>query len=789
MNTPLKLAGNLIWETLQKCEECPLHESANRIVLGNGPTPADVMLVGEAPGAQEDDIGIPFAGASGAKLDILLEQARLERADVYVTNLVKHRPPRNRNPYKREINACAHWLEDELNLVRPLIVITLGAVAGKYFKPDLALTREHGVSHEAEGFLLVTMYHPAAALHNPNLWPIQLEDWASLRSRLYDKKITPRTDYRLHGSLTPSGPIGFDLETTSPTRGGRFAVQEADVVGYSWASVPGKASYIPEKPYKIKTLLEDEGQEVVCHNAKFEYTHLRNNDITLANFHDTKLAAYLLGLPSTHLKDLAVQELGIKPITYTEVTGGKDMSELSAEEILPYAAADADNTLQLWPILYNRMKELELDNVYNDIELPLVPVLSDMERRGVVVSMEATEEAIAFFKDEQDKAECKAHEVIPDDVNIGSSDQLARWLESEGAPITKRTEGKGLLATDENTLRALAGTGWYSDTVSAIMEFKMFRKLGAFPKKFKELSGWDGALHPNFNQGGYYEASSDTCGSAPATGRLSCSTPNLQQIPHHGRGKGARYEEYGKKVRGCLVARPGYLLVAADVGQQEPRIASLVAPEPALQEDFSRGLTPYALIGQDIYERDIVKGVDEQEWHTAKTFFLALVYGAGATKLHQIDPRLSLEQSQKGYDRVRDRYKGLVQFRHKVSYDIWEKGYARDYFGRIRWFPGIYSTAPFQREATLREAINFHIQGPAASCIKIAMRRLWEGIQERGLDAHLLLQVHDEVVLEVKEEELEMTMALVNDMLSDVMPIDFPIESEVGKTWAEMKSL
>ena len=99
MNTPLKLAGNLIWETLQKCEECPLHESANRIVLGNGPIPADVMLVGEAPGAQEDDIGIPFAGASGAKLDILLEQARLERADVYVTNLVKHRPPRNRNPY------------------------------------------------------------------------------------------------------------------------------------------------------------------------------------------------------------------------------------------------------------------------------------------------------------------------------------------------------------------------------------------------------------------------------------------------------------------------------------------------------------------------------------------------------------------------------------------------------------------------------------------------------------------------------------------------------------------
>ena len=122
------------------------------------------------------------------------------------------------------------------------------------------------------------------------------------------------------------------------------------------------------------------------------------------------------------------------------------------------------------------------------------------------------------------------------------------------------------------------------------------------------------------------------------------------------------------------MARPGYLLVAADVGQQEPRIASLVAPEPVLQEDFNRGLTPYALIGQDIYERDIVKGVDEQEWHTAKTFFLALVYGAGATKLHQIDPRLSLEQSQKGYDRVRDRYRGLAQFRHRYRMTYGRRG-------------------------------------------------------------------------------------------------------------------
>jgi DNA polymerase-1 len=423
--------------------------------------------------------------------------------------------------------------------------------------------------------------------------------------------------------------------------------------------------------------------------------------------------------------------------------------------------------------------------VYNNIEMPLVPVLAAMERRGVAVSASAVDDAIEFFEMMMIMAEARAHLDIPTSVNIGSSDQLARWLEDEGAPITKRTEGKGLLATDENTLRSIEG--WHDDTMKAILDYKMFRKLSAFPKKFKELSGWDGALHPNFNQGGYYEESSDSSGSAPATGRLSCSTPNLQQVPHHGRGKGPEYEEYGRKIRACLVARDGYLLVAADVGQQEPRIASLVAPEPTLRQDFEDGLTPYALIGKDIYGRPITKGVDEQEWHTAKTFFLALVYGARAGKLIEIDPRLSMKQSVEGYNRVVSRYPGLARMQDKVVMEIHDQGYARDYFGRIRWFPGIYSADENQRATALREAINFHIQGPAASCIKIAMRKLWEGIEASGLDAHLLLQVHDELILEVRKEDLDTTMQLVYHMLDGVMPIDFPIEPEVGENWAMMK--
>ena len=234
------------------------------------------------------------------------------------------------------------------------------------------------------------------------------------------------------------------------------------------------------------------------------------------------------------------------------------------------------------------------------------------------------------------------------------------------------------------------------------------------------------------------------------------------------------------------MARSGYILVAADVGQQEPRIASLVAPEPTLMADFKKGRTPYALIAEDIYAREIVKGVDEQEWHTAKTFFLALVYGAGAGKLKEIDPRLTMEQSRRGYDRVVGWYEGMAKFQTKVASEIYRNGYARDWFGRVRWFPGIYSAIESQRQAALREAINFHIQGPAASCIKIAMRSLWDGIHDTGLDAHLLLQVHDEVILEVRESQLDSLIKEVDAMLIDVMPIPFPVEPQVGVTWAEM---
>ena len=197
-------------------------------------------------------------------------------------------------------------------------------------------------------------------------------------------------------------------------------------------------------------------------------------------------------------------------------------------------------------------------------------------------------------------------------------------------------------------------------------------------------------------------------------------------------------------------------------------------------------MTPYALIGEDIYGRPITKGVDEQEWHTAKTFFLALLYGANSGKLKEIDPRLTLEQSLKGYQRVVDRYPGLARMFNKIDMELIRNGMARDYFGRIRRFPGIYSIDINQRMTAIREAINFHIQGPAASCIKIAMRRLWERIEASGLDAHLLLQVHDEVVLEVKEEDLDATVELVYHMLDGVMAIDFPIEPEVGKDWATM---
>ena len=588
--------------------------------------------------------------------------------------------------------------------------------------------------------------------------------------------------------------VALDYETTSPRRAGKFAVHEARIVGYSLSKQGGEAVYIPEPP--TQALFQQPGIEWVAHNAKFEYIQTARLGIEPPLFHCTKLMAYLLQYTSTSLKPLTKQVLGIDPITYQEVTGGRSMADLTAEEILDYGASDSDHTIRLFPIFKAALEEQGLWGLYNDVERLLLPILARAEMRGVCLDIDAAQWAAGVFQRAVREAAERARSVglaYPSEyangnrINIGSTDQLGAWLDWAGAPIHERTEKKDLPKTDFATLLGIRG--WNPPVIDAILDYKEKQKLASFPISFLELAP-DGVIHTNINQAGHHESDlTEIAGESPTTGRLSASTPNLMQIPHHGRGKGKEYEIYGAWIRQSLVARPGYVLLAADVSQQEPRITAVIAPEPRMAEDFANGVPVYAPLGELIYGYAIGKNTHEPEWHTAKTFFLAFVYGCQWTKLLEIDPTMSPAVARQGYGAVAARYRGLPLFGDRVKLEIHEHGFATGYFGRRRYFPAIYSNDKRDREAAVRQAINFEIQGPAADLIKMAIRRNQEAIDEQDIDAHFLLPIHDEVIYEVRRAEVDKFLPIVYNMLDGFMPIEFPIEVKVGPTIADLRRI
>ena len=802
-------------ETL--CELCPLYSTARQVVWGEGPTPARIMVVGEAPGEREDWSGHPFFGPSGIRLNVLLSLLGVAREDVYVTNVVKHRPPKNATPKAAYQHACKPYLVQEILSVQPELILCMGGTAIKTIIGDVSVTQEHGfprrvripyisettpaleraalgrgpvksspVSHYS--VVAVPMFHPAFTLRNPDLWPVLAEDFLRLPTRLGQVDTDPdvRPDYTFvtgQRHVPPYSTIGFDVETTSPKRAGRFMVHEADIVGYSTATTPFRASYFPgtprREPIGARLALEDERVRVVCHNTKFEYVQLARLGITLTSWEDTKLAASLLGYESTHLKHLTRQVLGEEPITYSQATGGKDMGELDPRDVAEYGAADSDHTLRLWHIFERELDAWGLRQLYEEVEKPLIAVLARMEMRGIQLDRPAAYRAAAYFDKLADKAEQACIEAgFPTELNLRSRDQLAYWLEENKAPITERTEAKQQFKTDNETMLGLGRTGWMPDFVTAYADFVEKTKLASFPKLWLKLADPDGVLHPSFSQAGHYEETSEKAGAAPVSGRLACLNPNIQQIPHHGRGKPVEYEEYGAILRRCFVARPGYKYVAWDISQQEPRVTAIVAPEPAMLTTFEQGVPVYSPMAEVIYNREIDKRVDLREWHTTKTFFLASVYGCEWTKLVEIDPDMDTQQARVASKMFADKYKGLARYGKRVALELQDYGYVRDYFGRVRWFPGWYSPRNSDREAALREAINTKIQGPGATITKIILNRFDEAME--GLDAHLIMTVHDEIIAEIAEQDVPEALIRAETLGDNIMPIEMPLEAQVG---------
>ncbi len=575
--------------------------------------------------------------------------------------------------------------------------------------------------------------------------------------------------------LKAAKAFAFDTETDG------LDYMTANVVGVSFAIEEGKAAYVPvahdylDAPAQLdrdwvlaqlKPLLEDPNQAKIGQNLKFDASIVARYGIEMQGIvFDTMLESYVFNsVVGRHDMDsLALRYLEHKNISFEEIAGkGKKQltfNQIDLAQAGPYAAEDADITLRLHNALYPKVEADEkLKHVFETIEMPLVPVLSRMERTGVYVDsmlLGAQSTEIAARLDELEK---KAFEIAEQEFNLSSPKQLQAILfEKMGLPVLKKTPS-GTPSTNEEVLQELALD---YPLPKLILEYRGLAKLkSTYTDKLpKMVNPATGRVHTSYHQ------------AVTATGRLSSSDPNLQNIP-------VRNEE-GRRIRQAFVAQSGYKILAVDYSQIELRIMAHLSGDKALLDAFRHGKDIHAATAAEILGLDIEQVSSEQR-RRAKAINFGLIYGMSAFGLaKQLD--MGRNEAQDYMNVYFERYPGVLEYMESTRNTASEKGYVETLFGRRLYLPDIKSRNGLRRKAAERAAINAPMQGTAADIIKLAMIAVDHWVQQQPQDeVRLLMQVHDELVFEVKESALESVTAEVKALMEQAATLDVPLIADAG---------
>ncbi|MCX2783926.1 DNA polymerase I [Microbulbifer thermotolerans] len=568
--------------------------------------------------------------------------------------------------------------------------------------------------------------------------------------------------------------FAFDTETTS------LNYMQAKLVGLSFAVEPYKAAYVPlahdymgapaQLPFdevlaKLKPLLEDENHKKVGQNLKYDSHILANYGIELRGIaRDTMLESYVLdSTGSRHDMDsLALKYLGEQTVHYEDIAGkgAKQLTfnQIEVDKAGPYAAEDADITLRLHQELSPRLaREPSLEKVLDEIEMPLLPVLSRMERNGTYIDAKMLAAQSAELEQKMREVEQRAFEEAGEEFNLGSTKQLGAILfDKLQIPVIKKTP-KGAPSTAEPVLQELA----HSHALPAlIMEYRGLAKLkNTYTDKLPQMiDPATGRVHTSYHQ------------AVTATGRLSSSDPNLQNIP-------IRTEE-GRRIRQAFVAPAGSKIIAADYSQIELRIMAHLSGDKGLVEAFAAGQDIHRATAAEVFEVAPEAVTDEQR-RRAKAINFGLIYGMSAFGLaKQLDiPRADAQQY---VDLYFERYPGVHAYMENTRKQASEQGYVETLFGRRLYLPEINSRNGAQRQAAERTAINAPMQGTAADIIKRAMIAVDTWLAEQGLETKLIMQVHDELVLEVPEREVEQVSTGITELMQSAAELHVPLIADLG---------
>jgi DNA polymerase-1 len=586
-------------------------------------------------------------------------------------------------------------------------------------------------------------------------------------------------------SVSGAKVLAIDTETTS------LAIHDAKLVGFSFCGGPARAFYAPvgheddagrlvhDQLPKDKALALFgsflKGRKVAGQNIKYDLSILRGNGIELTDdqiVFDTMIASYVLAPEERHNMDaLSEKYLGHKTITYDQLCGeGKNQipfSRVSIDNAGEYSAEDAHVTYLLKDVLEGRLKDSpEQDQVFREIDLPLVPVLSRMEWEGVAIDAAHLEKVSAEFAKELASLEKKAHQLAGGEFNLASPKQLGKILfEDLKLPVVKKT--KTGCSTDVEVLQKLRAQHELPDVILTHRELSKLK--GTYVDVLPGLRNeYTHRVHTNYNQ------------TIAATGRLSSTDPNLQNIPIR--------TESGKLVRRAFVPRKGNLLLGADYSQVELRILASMSGDESLTRAFREGQDVHALTASEIFDVPLAK-VDADQRRKAKAINFGLLYGKGAFTLAE-ELGITRTEATEIIARYFGRYPTIRSFLDGLKDLAKKTGYAETVFGRRRYIDGIHSQNKMLLAAAERMAVNAPIQGTAADLIKIAMIRLDRALTKAKLSAKLILQVHDELVVDTPERELEAVKKLVVESMEGAgagkIHVPLTVETGAGKNWLDV---
>lgn len=767
-----------------ECKECRLYQGAqNPCIGGNGPSPCDILIVGEAPGYYEDQGGKPFQGRAGTMLTELLQAANLSRDQVRITNAVRCRPSDNRTPTMSEIAACRPHLEEEIAQVRPRFILLLGSTAFKSALNRSGVTKHRGAIFQKGGISYLVTLHPAALFRQPQQIP-----WVRADFERFGLLVRGQLEQELNWSLVNSPSalracltelsnspfITFDFETNSLNPCAPDSVIRClglATEGHEWViplEYPG--SFLEGRVQDQEKVLEwvyqvMRGKKIIGHNGKFDckWFTTRIHSTPQLTF-DTMLASHLLDENSPH---------GLKPLSRMhfrapeyDIPQPVNPEEVPLVKLAKYCAYDVHYTTRLY---LKQRKDLEaephLRRIFTKLVMPLSRMLTQSELWGVYVDPERFPEALQASNLKVGSCLEELNALAPYPVNWNSSQQVARLLYSPrpdglGLDIIETT-AKGAPSTAEGVLTRL-----HHPVVDKLLEYRGLIKLNQFLHGWKDNLGGDHHLRPTFKIHG------------TVTGRLSCADPNLQQVPRD------------PFVRSLITAPPGWVFVEADYSQVELRVAAMVANESTLIQLFQTGQDPHRRTAATIM------GVPEEEVNkaqrkAAKAVNFGFLYGMGAAKFRdyareKYQVELTENEAREYRQRFFDLYSGLPSWHERQRRLARKYKYVRTLLGRKRRLPDIDSMDSFLRAEAERQAINSPVQGTATDFNAFSAIRIHKELPQDAV--RVLGLVHDAILMVVREDRQEEMLPLIHEIMVDRKTIErvfrtkipVPLEVEVS---------